>query len=197
MPGVEPLASIPATPGAFACLDFVNSRWHDHRDGIAVHDRLTDPGWQGWFLNRWGLEPEPGAEALPLPDLTAARAALRAVLESWASGQQPPAAEAALLDRMLAGSPFRRRLEWSEGDLALRDEPARRDWAWVLAQLVASAAALAAAGPRARLKVCGNDSCSWLFWDASHNLSRRWCDAATCGNLVKVRDHRRRRRAQS
>jgi hypothetical protein len=193
---MDTLASVPSTKGAFACLDFVNSRWRDHRDGLGVYDRLPDPEWREWFLERWGLRPDNGTGPLPLPDLVGARSALRALLESWASGQEPPAGEVAALDRILARSHFQRRLAASAGHLNLRHEPARRDWTWVLAELVASAAALAAAGPSARLKVCGNDCCSWLFWDESHNLSRRWCDAATCGNLVKVRNHRRRRRAQ-
>ena len=182
---------------AFACLDFINSGWRDHRDGVREYDLLPSPEWQRKFRRRWALELEDGAAEPPLRRLLWARAALRSVLESWASGRRPATADLATLNRILARGPTVRRLEIGAGALSLRVEAARRDWNWVLAEVVASAAALAAAGPPARLKVCGNDHCTWLFWDGSHNLSRRWCDAATCGNLVKVRSFRQARKQRS
>lgn len=43
-----------------------------------------------------------------------------------------------------------------------------------------------------RLKVCGNETCQWAFYDLSRNRSGRWCDMSSCGNVVKVRNYRRR-----
>jgi len=45
-----------------------------------------------------------------------------------------------------------------------------------------------------RLSRCGNETCHWLFLDETRNRSRRWCEMASCGNLLKVRRHRERRR---
>ena len=42
----------------------------------------------------------------------------------------------------------------------------------------------------ARLKVCGNPLCRFIFSDRSRNLSRRWCEMAACGNRAKVARHR-------
>jgi predicted RNA-binding Zn ribbon-like protein len=78
------------------------------------------------------------------------------------------------------------------GAARLRFEPARRDWRWVMSEVIASAAELMTTGEPRRLKSCANPSCMWMFYDESHNRSRRWCDPATCGNLVKVRAHRSR-----
>jgi len=36
---------------------------------------------------------------------------------------------------------------------------------------------------------------AWAFYDESKNRSRRWCSAAECGNLIKVRRFRERQRA--
>ena len=36
-----------------------------------------------------------------------------------------------------------------------------------------------------RIKKCADHYCSWLFYDKSRNLSRRWCDMKDCGNRAK------------
>lgn len=45
-----------------------------------------------------------------------------------------------------------------------------------------------------RLRVCADDTCSWLFVDRSPAGRRRWCDMRTCGNRAKVARHRARAR---
>ena len=45
-----------------------------------------------------------------------------------------------------------------------------------------------------RLKACGNDECRWAFYDRSHSRRGRWCDMAGCGNRMKNRSLRARRR---
>jgi len=45
-----------------------------------------------------------------------------------------------------------------------------------------------------RIKLCAGEDCGWLFYDASRNLTRRWCSMADCGNLAKARRHYARRR---
>jgi len=39
----------------------------------------------------------------------------------------------------------------------------------------------------ARLKICGNPDCGWMFLDSTRNASRRWCDMAACGNRAKAK----------
>jgi predicted RNA-binding Zn ribbon-like protein len=45
-----------------------------------------------------------------------------------------------------------------------------------------------------RLKLCGNADCQWAFYDRSHSRQGAWCDMASCGNRVKNRNLRARRR---
>ncbi|MBP2452128.1 CGNR zinc finger domain-containing protein [Mycolicibacterium lutetiense] len=52
-------------------------------------------------------------------------------------------------------------------------------------------------GTWARLKACGNDECTWAFYDRSRNHGGTWCDMASCGNMLKNREFRARRRAGS
>jgi predicted RNA-binding Zn ribbon-like protein len=49
-------------------------------------------------------------------------------------------------------------------------------------------------GTRSRLKVCANPECQWAFFDRSRNQQGSWCDMAVCGNRLKNRHLRARRR---
>ena len=53
-------------------------------------------------------------------------------------------------------------------------------------------AALDLAADRALLRRCGNPRCRWLFVDRSRQGSRIWCEAAVCGNRMRVGRHRLR-----
>ncbi|MCV7279070.1 CGNR zinc finger domain-containing protein [Mycolicibacterium flavescens] len=61
--------------------------------------------------------------------------------------------------------------------LAVRD--AQRDGTWPL------------------LKACANDECLWAFYDRSRNRGGTWCSMATCGNKLKNREFRARRRSST
>ncbi|MEV0673800.1 CGNR zinc finger domain-containing protein [Mycobacterium sp. NPDC050441] len=52
-------------------------------------------------------------------------------------------------------------------------------------------------GTWGRLKACANDECTWAFYDRSRNHGGTWCDMASCGNMLKNREFRARRRAGS
>jgi predicted RNA-binding Zn ribbon-like protein len=49
-------------------------------------------------------------------------------------------------------------------------------------------------GSWSRLKACGNDECQWAFYDRSRNHGGTWCDMASCGNMLKNREFRARKR---
>lgn len=48
--------------------------------------------------------------------------------------------------------------------------------------------------PVERLRRCEDDSCGWLFLDATRNHSRRWCRSGDCGNRNRARRHYARSR---
>ena len=49
-------------------------------------------------------------------------------------------------------------------------------------------------GSWSRLKACANADCGWVFFDRSRNRQGSWCDMAVCGNRLKNREFRVRRR---
>ena len=54
-------------------------------------------------------------------------------------------------------------------------------------RLAKQAADLLTGFDSARLKICGNPECGWMFLDSTRNASRRWCDMAACGNRAKAK----------
>ena len=46
-----------------------------------------------------------------------------------------------------------------------------------------------------RFRICDNETCRWVFFDASPTGRRRWCSMASCGNRAKARRHRERVKA--
>jgi predicted RNA-binding Zn ribbon-like protein len=90
-------------------------------------------------------------------------------------------------NRALASMLSHSRLAPSEGGL-------RWDWdsRWdkldsVIWPVVKSAVDLMTSEAIKRVGQCADERCGWLFWDASRNRSRRWCDMSDCGNRAKVR----------
>ncbi len=77
-----------------------------------------------------------------------------------------------------------------DGDL----RPAHDGWDRFIAQRLP---ALVAIGAQAdRLRRCANPECGWAVWDATKSNTRVWCDSRTCGNKMKVRAFRARKRRE-
>jgi predicted RNA-binding Zn ribbon-like protein len=70
----------------------------------------------------------------------------------------------------------------------------RFGWTWrtretpveaVLGPISLSALTLLQQADLSRVKQCGGENCGWLFFDATKNKSRRWCEMEVCGNRAK------------
>ncbi len=182
---------IPTNSSDMACIDLVNSSYTDHLGGGECVERITEPRWQEWFLDRYALKPKPARPA-PLDELVVLRGDVRRILEKWATHDRLGPRDARALDLRIHGVPLRRRVAVTETGLGLREEPLRRDWDWVLAAVSASAVDLVATGDRQRLKVCANPACSWMFYDQTINRSKRYCSTTPCASLLRVRRFRQR-----
>ncbi|MEI2721842.1 MAG: CGNR zinc finger domain-containing protein [Gemmatimonadales bacterium] len=118
------------------------------------------------------------------------RVVLHRLLRAEALGEGAAERDLARLNRIL-----------SQGQNHRGVLPAVRGYGWgwigpaedverVLWPVAWSAALLLAGADLVRLKCC--DGCGRLFFDASRNRSRRWCDMQGCGNRAKVARHRLR-----
>jgi predicted RNA-binding Zn ribbon-like protein len=63
-----------------------------------------------------------------------------------------------------------------------------------LSAVLAASIEIRARGQWDRLKPCRSHTCEWIFFDASKNRSRTWCDMQICGNRQKTRTYRERHR---
>jgi predicted RNA-binding Zn ribbon-like protein len=174
--------------------ELINSDWHDYRGSGAREDRLENGPWLRAFLERAGCP----SDTLPSPGereaLRGLRTLLRGLLEAFRAGRPLPVDGLLELNRILAEAPVIRRLERTPAGARLATVPGAQGLRPLLGEIAASFARLLVEGDPARVKVCANPDCGWVIYDESRNLSRRWCDAAECGNLIKVRMHRQRRR---
>jgi predicted RNA-binding Zn ribbon-like protein len=122
------------------------------------------------------------------------RRALDAIFRTLAKGKPPPEHAVRVLNATLAEAHARRRLQpQGGGAMAWRWEAEALDIvAWEIA--LAAAALLTDAERCARIRICGNPACDWMFLDDSRTGKRRWCRMNVCGNEAKVRRFRERQR---
>jgi predicted RNA-binding Zn ribbon-like protein len=178
---------IPHTLSDFLCIDFVNSRFTEHTGTGRVFDRIDLEAWQLWYARRCGIAIGDPPSTAMRRRLTEVRQLLRQLLES---GQPPNPGAMRELNRILAASSPLLMLSSMDHGVDLTPTWQHQDWRAVAAATVISYAELSRSGGIDRIKVCANPDCSYMFHDETRNRSRRFCDAALCGTLSRVRRHR-------
>lgn len=191
--------------GGHPVLDFVNTVSH-WTGGRAQRNYLSDyPDLLRWSRDAGVLNAQeareltrraaenPKAAARVHKEALLLRRALHDVLRAGIAGGAPDPAQLKVLNawyrralrrrRVLADRQGRLSAGWSFGEETLPLE-------LPLLKLGLAAVDLAAGSTTGRLKECpGEPACGWLFYDASKNRSRRWCDMEDCGNVAKARRH--------
>ena len=178
-------------------LDLLNSDWHDHRGSGRTEDRLDNDKWLDGFLTRWSTELQgvPREEIRrPLWEL---RTLLKRMIDASTSGRWIARDDWEMLNALMAVAPMVRQLEMEKGDYRLKLVPVTEGLNRVLAEIAASFAHVLVHGDQSRIKICENPDCLWIFYDESKNRTRRWCESSCCGNLMKVRRFRARKKEGS
>jgi predicted RNA-binding Zn ribbon-like protein len=161
----------------------------DRESGHDVLATVRDAG--PWLAAHGLLAPDVPPSDDDLALLVAAREGLRALVIQNTNGAQPDPETTAPL-RQIAEDERVRTVVAHDG--VVRLVPVGDS---VRARLLALLLVVADAqrdGTWAHLKACANDGCRWAFYDRSRNHGGTWCDMATCGNKLKNRDFRARRR---
>ncbi|HEV3504414.1 MAG TPA: CGNR zinc finger domain-containing protein [Actinomycetes bacterium] len=155
------------------------------RELLATPDRLRD-----WLVAQ-GLLDEPGAR-VEAGDLEGALA-LRDGLRAWLQARQGLPHDQGELDRakkLLGRLRLRVDLEGETAALAPAGDPATA----ALGRLAGDLATAGATGALARLKICDAPDCRFVYYDRSRSRTSRWCSTEVCGNRMKTRRYRGRRR---
>lgn len=186
------------------CLAFVNSRyWRGSPRPTEEFTAIGDV--QGWVTTHLpdsapalarSVVHWQAAEANRATAFAAAlgvREILYRALRAAAEGQTP---DITGLNLMLQQAAPRARLEMHDGRIGWSVLPPSVDSvAELLSPVLWSAADLLAGPRRARLRVCANPACGYVFIDDSKTANRRWCAMAACGNRAKAQRHYQRAKA--
>lgn len=156
-------------------------------------DRLADAAdARPWLIDNHWLAPDSDLDAADLELVRDVREALRALLVRNAGGPAPSKAVLAPLRTVVAGGTARADFD-ADGNVRLAaagDSVTER-----LIELLVIIRDAQRDGSWGRLKACANDECQWAFYDRSRNHGGTWCEMAACGNKIKNREFRRRRKA--
>lgn len=179
-------------------LDLINSDRHDYLGRGRHEDGLHDPGWVGRLLARWDLPPRVVAAGTTRNALRELRALLTRLVDAIVSGNSLRETDIEALNGYLAAEPLLGLLErvrdTPEG-YRMRLDPVRRTLRTALTEITRSFADVLVEGDLTRIRLCDNADCRWVFYDRSRSRTRRWCEGPTgCGNLLKVRRFRERRK---
>jgi predicted RNA-binding Zn ribbon-like protein len=175
--------------------DFLNSDYHDWRGTGKSEDRLDKPDWIARWLREHGL-PDPGS--LPpkeKEELKRLRSAMLGIVRSLVTGVPVLPGDLDRLNEALEAAPFVERVAEADGRFRVETAPVRMDWIGIRARVAASFARMLEQGEPSRLRICDNPDCRWVYYDETKNRSKRYCDDKMCGNLMKVRRFRAKRKA--
>lgn len=204
-PSSRPLIPSFAWVGERLWLDFINT--DDVRRGARL-DLLRDFEALVRFLEHTGCldaeraagmqrraHQQPAGAAAALVDARRVRAALRALAERGALAEKARWDALTEINRVLGRSAGTRRVEpRADGSFARSFVPVGDAFAGLIIPVVESAADALISGELVRVRRCGDPRCSRVFYDATRNGRRRWCDMATCGNRAKAARFRERGR---
>jgi predicted RNA-binding Zn ribbon-like protein len=167
------------------CLDFVatvGERWR------RSFERLIEPE----DLARWMLETGMlrNAPRVSARQLAAARVLREAINRLARPGVEPRPGDREGLNRWAARAPLAPQLAASRELVWVAARPAEA----ILATVARDAVDLLSGPLAGRIRECGAPDCALLFVDASRPGRRRWCSTEACGNRIRTKAYRKRRK---
>jgi predicted RNA-binding Zn ribbon-like protein len=156
-------------------------------------DQLLDVESGRSWLSEAGLVDRAAAiDAAGLATVRAVREAIRALLEANAHGVRPRPELIAPLHEVAERGVVKATVH-DDGGVEL-DSAAATALDRMFLRLLLIVRDAQRDGTWSRMKACHNSECRWAYYDRSHSNRGRWCDMAVCGNRVKNRALRARRR---
>jgi predicted RNA-binding Zn ribbon-like protein len=155
-------------------------------------DLLDDAGAaRSWFVDASLLT---AGAPMTLADLELARATRASIRTLIGSGEAATPSGPSLAPLRELAATHRPRLAVRDGGMLELENPQHDDVADGLFELLLIIRGAQADGTWSRLRICANPDCCWAFYDRSRNQQGNWCNMAVCGNRLKNRHLRARRR---
>ena len=177
-----------------AWIDLLNSDYRDYRGQGRSEDRLENTEWLRRFLSSLRTKLTKAPLNAIRSSLRNLRALLQRIVDSLVSGRGVPKRDLAALNTVIAGAALVQQVEKGNEGYQLKLVPTKENLKSLISEIALSFAEALTLGDPARIKKCENPDCLWIFYDVSKNGSRRWCEGAGCGNLMKVRRFRARKK---
>lgn len=180
--------------------DFINSYWRDWRTGDKNKDRdkLDEEEWVSKWLKKHALLATQMPNDIELAQLKELRSLLWKWVQAIVQGESVYGEMLEQLNPYMDKGPVTRRMVWeNDGQAAIKLLPLHSGWEQVMAEIAASFAEALLEKEPARFRICENPACLWVYYDDTRNRSKRYCDDKACGNLMKVRRFRARKKAES
>jgi len=175
--------------------DFLNSEWRDWRGTGRSEDRLERKDWVEELIRTHRLRVSALPTAQEMDKLRAFRSFLLSVVRHIAAGEALLESQVKELNRWMEDGPLARQLHTGmEGRMAISYTPLESGWQGAIAEIAGSFAITLAEGEASRIRICTNPDCLWVYYDDTRNRSKRYCDEKACGNLMKVRRFRAKKR---
>jgi predicted RNA-binding Zn ribbon-like protein len=180
--------------GGRPALDFVNTRrerWRRDVECLLSVDEVVE-----WLFRARLLPRRMRAPASVLGEARLLREAIDEGVRAAVERRVPQAGALEIVDDWLALAGSRPALLPGPGGLpVLGERPAADSPRRALGMVALDAARmLGTPAERARVRICGSETCSARFYDRSPAARRRWCSMALCGNQEKARRYRARAR---
>ncbi len=189
-----------AAPPEDLCLVFANSRsWrpsdqpveklHSFADLLAwcQTTKSLDPA-SADQIRQWAQHNARVAAGL-FDEAIATRETIYRLFSATAENARPAVTDVETLNRLLGRTPGRAAVMVTAAGNRWRLPPAAPAVASLLAPVIWSAGDLLTGERLARVRLCANEKCRWLFLDDSKAGTRRWCAMRACGNRAKAHRH--------
>ena len=161
-------------------------------DRESGQDRLADTTTAtDWLVANELLAAGDTASREQLINFVAVREALRAMALHNTGGPVPTDTELAPLRAVAAANSIGAELDDSG---TVRLSPRGGSAEARLLGLLLTVRDAQADGTWSHLKACANTECHWAFYDRSRNHGGTWCEMSSCGNKLKNREFRARRK---
>lgn len=175
-------------------MDLLNSEWRDWRGSGHHEDRLDKPGWLQTLLETHGLCIQTEQLTDQLPAWKELRGLIHKMMVQLLEGELPSESDISSLNAFMAQGNVTKQVIRDEGSYLLKEIPARQDVAFAMAAFAVSFAQTWTQGHMDRVRICDNQDCLWVYFDDTRNHSKKYCDDKMCGNLMKVRRFRAKKK---
>jgi predicted RNA-binding Zn ribbon-like protein len=176
----------------------LNSKRRVAHQNETIQDLLDHPEWLEKYICTWHLPVTLPVGQIELRQVKELRSLMSRMVERIVAGGRPEMQDLEALNGFMALGHFYEQIEADEERETYRFESRRvsENLNQALAEIALSFAQTLADGGGKRIRICENTDCQWIFYDNTRNLSKRFCDEKTCGNLVKMRKFRAQQRQQ-